>query len=125
MYRDQLEGWVLAGQLGCSHIWLAEHHFADDAHNPSALATLAYVAARTQHIRIGTYIILMAFHHPILVAEDAAVVDILSNGRLDLAVGAGAMPAECEIFGILQQETFGRTYLDRAVLQPSWQVLPF
>jgi len=125
LYRDHLDGYVLADQLGYSHIWLAEHHFADDAHNPSALPILAAVAARTQRIRIGTYIILMAFHHPILVAEDAAVVDLLSNGRLDLAVGAGPMPAECEVFGVAQQETFGRTYEALEVIEKCWTQAEF
>ena len=120
IYREQLEGYVLADELGFDHIWLAEHHFADDAHNTSALPILAAVAARTRRIRIGTYIILMAFHHPILVAEDAATVDILSNGRLDLAVGAGPMPAECAVFGISPQETYARTYEALEVVQKCW-----
>jgi alkanesulfonate monooxygenase SsuD/methylene tetrahydromethanopterin reductase-like flavin-dependent oxidoreductase (luciferase family) len=121
VYREHLEGYVLADQLGFSHLWLAEHHFADDAHNPSAMPILAAIAARTQRIRVGTYIILLAFHHPILVAEDAAVLDILSNGRFDLAVGAGPMPAECEVFGVPQSETFGRTYEALEVIQKCWQ----
>lgn len=120
IYREHLDGYVLADELGFSHLWLAEHHFADDDHNPSALPILAAVAARTQRIRIGTYIILMAFHHPILVAEDAAVVDILSGGRFDLAVGAGPMPAECAVFGIDQKETFARTYEALEIVQRCW-----
>jgi alkanesulfonate monooxygenase SsuD/methylene tetrahydromethanopterin reductase-like flavin-dependent oxidoreductase (luciferase family) len=120
VYREHMEGYVLADRLGYSHVWLAEHHFADDAHNCSALPILAAVAAQTQRVRIGTYIILMAFHNPILVAEDAATVDLLSNGRLDLAVGAGPMPAECEVFGIPAKETFARTYEALEVIQRCW-----
>ena len=78
------------------------------------------MAARTQRIRVGTYIILMAFHNPILVAEDAATVDLISNGRLDLAVGAGPMPVECEVFGIPTTETFARTYEALEVIQRCW-----
>lgn len=120
IYRDQIEGFVLADTLGFKHIWLAEHHFADDAHNTSAMPVLAAVAAQTQHVRIGTYIILLAFHHPILAAEDAATVDLISNGRFDLAVGAGPMPAECEVFGIPTNETFARTYEALEVIQRCW-----
>jgi alkanesulfonate monooxygenase SsuD/methylene tetrahydromethanopterin reductase-like flavin-dependent oxidoreductase (luciferase family) len=120
LYREHMAGWVLADTLGFSHVWLAEHHFADDAHNPSALPILAALAARTTRIRIGTYIILMAFHNPILVAEDAAVVDLLSNGRLDLAVGAGPMPDECAVFGIPSNETFARTYEGLEIVQRCW-----
>jgi alkanesulfonate monooxygenase SsuD/methylene tetrahydromethanopterin reductase-like flavin-dependent oxidoreductase (luciferase family) len=120
VYREHMEGYVLADELGFAHIWLAEHHFADDAHNCSALPILAAVAARTQRIRVGTYIILMAFHNPILVAEDAATVDLLSNGRLDLAVGAGPMPVECELFGVPTTETFARTYEALEVIERCW-----
>jgi alkanesulfonate monooxygenase SsuD/methylene tetrahydromethanopterin reductase-like flavin-dependent oxidoreductase (luciferase family) len=119
-YQEHLEGYVLADELGFSHIWLAEHHFADDAHNCSAMPILAAVAARTQRIRVGTYIILLAFHHPILVAEDAATLDLISNGRFDLAVGAGPMPMECDVFGISSQETFARTYEALEVIQKCW-----
>jgi alkanesulfonate monooxygenase SsuD/methylene tetrahydromethanopterin reductase-like flavin-dependent oxidoreductase (luciferase family) len=120
IYQEQLEGYVLADELGFSRIWLAEHHFADDEHNCSAMPILAAVAARTQRIRVGTYVILMAFHNPILVAEDAATLDLISNGRFDLAVGAGPMPVECEVFGIPTTETFARTYEALEVVQKCW-----
>ena len=82
VYREQMEGYVLADKLGYSHLWLAEHHFADDAHNCSAMPILAAVAAQTKQIRVGTYIILMAFHNPILVAEDAGELLPLARGRI-------------------------------------------
>ncbi|MFO1465932.1 MAG: LLM class flavin-dependent oxidoreductase [Steroidobacteraceae bacterium] len=120
IYREQLEGYVLADKLGFSHLWLAEHHFADDAHNTSALPILAAVAAQTTRIRIGTYVVLLSFHNPILFAEDAATVDLLSGGRLDVAVGAGPMPSECKVFGIPPNETFARTYEALDVVQKCW-----
>jgi alkanesulfonate monooxygenase SsuD/methylene tetrahydromethanopterin reductase-like flavin-dependent oxidoreductase (luciferase family) len=120
LYREHMAGYVLADELGYSHIWLAEHHFADDGHNPSALPILSAVAARTRRIRVGTYILLLAFHNPILVAEDTAVVDLLSDGRLDVAVGAGPMPGECAVFGIPPKETFARTYEALEVVQRCW-----
>ena len=54
--------------------------------------------------------LLLPLHNPLRVAEDAATVDILSNGRLELAIGAGPMPGECAVFGIDPKESFGRTY---------------
>jgi alkanesulfonate monooxygenase SsuD/methylene tetrahydromethanopterin reductase-like flavin-dependent oxidoreductase (luciferase family) len=120
IYREQIDGYVLADGLGFAHVWLAEHHFADDDHNPSAMPILSAVAARTERIRIGTYIILLAFHHPILVAEDAAVLDIISNGRFDLAVGPGPMPDECAVFGIDAKESFARTYEALEIVQHCW-----
>ncbi|HEY1321870.1 MAG TPA: LLM class flavin-dependent oxidoreductase [Streptosporangiaceae bacterium] len=133
VYDEFLDEFILGDELGYSHIWLPEHHFTYDAHNPSALPILAALARQTSRIRLGTYILLLAFHNPILAAEDAAVVDILSHGRLDLAVGAGPMAQECEVFGVPVKETFGRDLrgagghpevLDRGSVQPPGQVLP-
>ena len=102
-------------------------------YNPSALPLLAALARQTTRARLGTYILLLAFHNPLLVAEDAAVVDILSHGRLDLAVGAGPMEQECQVFGVPRGETYARHRrgaagdpegLDRGGVQPPRQVLP-
>jgi alkanesulfonate monooxygenase SsuD/methylene tetrahydromethanopterin reductase-like flavin-dependent oxidoreductase (luciferase family) len=120
VYDEFFGEFILGEKLGYSHIWLPEHHFADDAHNPSALPILAAVARQTSRIRLGTYILLLAFHNPILVAEDAAVVDILSHGRLDLAVGAGPMEQECDVFGVPRKETYGRTYEALEIIQRCW-----
>ena len=68
-------------QLGFRSWWLAEHHFAEDQHNPSQFPILAAAAARTSSIRLGTYVLLLPLHNPIRVAEDAATVDILSGGQ--------------------------------------------
>lgn len=110
VYRQVIDEAVLGEQLGFSSWLLGEHHFAEDRHNPGQFPLLAAVAARTERIRLGTYVLLLALHHPIRAAEDAAMVDVLSNGRLILAVGAGPMAGECEVFGIPLEERFGRTY---------------
>lgn len=110
IYQEVLDEAVLGEQLGFHSWWLAEHHFAEDQHNPSQFPLLAAAATRTSTIRIGTYVLLLPLHNPIRVAEDAASVDILSHGRLDLAIGAGPMPNECAVFGIDPKESFGRTY---------------
>ncbi len=110
IYREVLDEAVLGEQLGFRSWWLAEHHFAEDQHNPSQFPLLAAAAARTSAIRIGSYVLLLPLHNPLRVAEDAATVDILSNGRLELAIGAGPMPGECAVFGMDPKESFGRTY---------------
>ena len=69
---------MLGEELGFSSWLLAEHHFAEDRHNPSQFPLLGAAAARTERIRLGTYVLLLALHNPIRVAEDAATVDILS-----------------------------------------------
>lgn len=110
IYQDYIAECVLGDELGFSHAWLSEHHFAEDDWNTSPLTILAAVSSRTERIRLGTYVLLLALHNPLRVAEEMAAVDILSNGRLDIAVGAGPMPQECEVFGIDKKETFARTY---------------
>jgi alkanesulfonate monooxygenase SsuD/methylene tetrahydromethanopterin reductase-like flavin-dependent oxidoreductase (luciferase family) len=110
VYREVLDQAVLGEQLGFRSWWLAEHHFAEDSHNPSQFPILAAAATRTSTIRIGTYVVLLPLHQPIRVAEDAATVDILSGGRLEIVVGAGPMPNECKVFGIDPKTSFGRTY---------------
>jgi alkanesulfonate monooxygenase SsuD/methylene tetrahydromethanopterin reductase-like flavin-dependent oxidoreductase (luciferase family) len=100
VYRDLLDLCVLAEELGFDHLWTSEHHFLDDGWSPSQLPILAAIAARTKRIRIGSFVLLLPFHNPIRVAEDAATVDILSNGRFDLAVGPGSDPGDYATFGV-------------------------
>lgn len=110
LYRQFLDEARLADELGFSHVWVSEHHFAEDDWNCSPLPLLAAAAACTERIRLGTYVLLLALHDPLRIAEDAATVDILSGGRLDLAIGAGPMQQECDVFGVAKNETFARTY---------------
>ena len=110
LYQDFLADCVLAEELGFDEVWASEHHCAEDNWNTSPLTLLAAAAARTERIRLGTYVLLLSLHDPLRMAEDAASVDILSNGRLDLAIGAGPMQPECTMFGVEKKETFGRTY---------------
>lgn len=89
LYNALLEQTVRAEELGYDNVWLTEHHFTEDGYNPSLLPTAAAIATRTQRIRIGTFVLLLPFQHPVRVAEDATCVDIWSNGRFDLGVGQG------------------------------------
>jgi alkanesulfonate monooxygenase SsuD/methylene tetrahydromethanopterin reductase-like flavin-dependent oxidoreductase (luciferase family) len=89
-----------AEALGYQTVWLSEHHFTWDGFLPSPLVVAAAAACRTSRIRIGTNIVPLALHHPLRVAEDAAVVDLLSGGRLVLGVGQGYAAHEFEAFGI-------------------------
>src|SRR5215831_16722645 len=81
LYRDHLEEAVLAEELGFENVWASEHHFSPDAWNPSPITFLAAVAARTERVRVGTYVLLLPFHNPLRVAEDIAVLDNISGGR--------------------------------------------
>lgn len=100
LYRDILDEVRHAELLGFESAWVTEHHFLNDGHLPSVMPALGAFAALTTRMRIGAYVMLMPFHNPVRVAEDAAVVDQLSGGRLELAVGTGYRPEEFAGFGI-------------------------
>jgi alkanesulfonate monooxygenase SsuD/methylene tetrahydromethanopterin reductase-like flavin-dependent oxidoreductase (luciferase family) len=104
VYESSLAYAALSERLGFDRVWLTEHHFVDDGYCPSLLPAAAAIAVRTERIRIGTKVVLLPFHDPIRLAEDAAVVDIISNGRLDLGVAAGYRRAEFDGFGIPRRE---------------------
>lgn len=90
LYSQAREQFLLAERLGYDVGWVAQHHFdVEEGGLPSPLVFLAWMAAQTERIRLGTAIITLALEDPIRVAEDAAVLDVLSNGRLELGVGTG------------------------------------
>lgn len=85
--------------LGFGAVWLTEHHFAEDGYLPSLFPVAAAIAMRTTQVRIGLNALLGALHHPLRVAEDAAIVDILSGGRLDVGLTMGFREVEYRQFG--------------------------
>jgi alkanesulfonate monooxygenase SsuD/methylene tetrahydromethanopterin reductase-like flavin-dependent oxidoreductase (luciferase family) len=91
---------VYADELGFDYVWLTEHHFVEDGYLPSLLPIAAAIAARTKQILINTYAFLLPLHNALRVAEDVAVIDNLSNGRMELGVGTGYRIEEFEGFGI-------------------------
>ena len=98
-YAECLEEIEEGERLGFTGVWLSEHHFVDDGYLPSPLVVAAAIAARTRTMTIGTNILLLPMHHPLRVAEDAAVVDLLSGGRFVLGVGQGYVQHEFEALG--------------------------
>jgi alkanesulfonate monooxygenase SsuD/methylene tetrahydromethanopterin reductase-like flavin-dependent oxidoreductase (luciferase family) len=104
LYSQLLDQVVLSEQLGFDDVWLAEHHFTEDGYNPSQLTVASAIAARTSRIRIGTFVLLLPFAHPVRLAEDVTAVDILSNGRFDLGVGQGYVHAEFTGFAVPRGE---------------------
>jgi alkanesulfonate monooxygenase SsuD/methylene tetrahydromethanopterin reductase-like flavin-dependent oxidoreductase (luciferase family) len=89
----------LADELGFRGLWLAEHHFRTLGTAPNPAVLLAAVAQRTEKIRLGPAVAVLPLRDPVLVAEDYALVDGLSKGRLDMGVGTGSNPLEFEGLG--------------------------
>ncbi len=100
LYADTLELARIAERAGFSSFWLAEHHGAEDGYNPSLLPFLSAVAAKTERLEVGTAVMLAPFHNPLRIAEDAAVVDNIAGGRVNLGLGLGWAPHEYQMFRV-------------------------
>ena len=119
-YRETLELVCLAESLGFDSAWVSEHHGSSDGYLPSLLPMLAAFAAVTERIELGTGIVLTPFHEPLRLAEDAAVVDQLSGGRLILGLGLGWREEEFRMFGVPMRERARRTAETVEVLRRAW-----
>ena len=100
-YKLAEEQIILAEKLGFETAWVAQHHFhPQEGGLPSPLVFLSNIAAKTKRIKLGTGVITLPMENPVRVAEDAAVVDLLSNGRLELGFGTGGTRESFEVFGV-------------------------
>ena len=105
MFRRQLEEVELADRIGIDQIWFFEHHLQPTAPVPSPNLLIAAAAQRTRHIRFASMVNILPFRHPLLVAEEAAMLDNLTGGRFDMGLGRGLRPPEFEAFGVDQQQS--------------------
>ncbi len=108
MWEEELRLAEIAADSGFDCIWSTEHHFNDYSFVPDNLQVLTHVAARHPHIDVGTAAVILPWHNPLRVAENAAVLDLLSNGRLRLGFGRGLAKREFEAFGISMEESRDR-----------------
>jgi alkanesulfonate monooxygenase SsuD/methylene tetrahydromethanopterin reductase-like flavin-dependent oxidoreductase (luciferase family) len=118
--REALAQTVLAEELGFDSCWLAEHHFSNYGLVGGILTMAAALAQATRRIRIGMAVSVLPLNHPLRVAEDAALVDILSDGRLDLGVGRGYQPTEFAHFGVPLEESQARFEECLRILELAW-----
>jgi probable F420-dependent oxidoreductase len=119
-YAETLDLVELAERSGFDSAWVSEHHGSSDGYLPSLLPMLAAFAARTGRIALGTGVVLAPFHDPLRLAEDAAVVDQLSGGRLVLGLGIGWREEEFRMFGVPMDERARRTEETVEVLRRAW-----
>jgi alkanesulfonate monooxygenase SsuD/methylene tetrahydromethanopterin reductase-like flavin-dependent oxidoreductase (luciferase family) len=125
LYAAALDQCAWADSLGFDVIGIAEHHGSDDGYLPAPLVFAAAAAARTRRIALRTSVLLAPLHDPIRLAEDAAVVQILSGGRLLLGLGAGYRPSEFAMFGTDRSERKQRLITAIEVLRAAWSGEPF
>jgi probable F420-dependent oxidoreductase len=119
-YREALAEVVLAEELGFDSVWMEEHHGVVDHYWPAPLTVLAGFAARTSRIGLGTDVVVLPFHHPVKVAEDAAMVDVMSVGRLTLGVAIGYRPDEFAMFGVPLERRGARFEEQIAIMRRLW-----
>ena len=118
-FHEFVDTCVLAEELGYDRVWLTEHHFTAYG-RPANQLLAAHVAAKTERIRIGLAVIVLPFHHPLELAEDIAVLDHLSNGRVDFGVGRGNQPLEFAGFGVDMNKGYERYTESLAVMRKAW-----
>ncbi|MEM7081045.1 MAG: LLM class flavin-dependent oxidoreductase, partial [Pseudomonadota bacterium] len=99
LYAEIMEQVQWLDRIGAELVWFTEHHFVEDGYLPSWVPVASAMSAVTSNVRFGTDICLMPFNHPLRLAEDLAVLDNLSGGRVELGLGMGYAPHEFRGFG--------------------------
>lgn len=118
--HEQLTLMRAAEDYGFDSVWPAEHHFSEYGYCASPALTLAALARETRRLRLGTGVVVLPLNHPLRVAEDYAMLDLMSDGRVDLGVGRGYQPTEFAGYGV--DPTTTRTMFDEAiqVIRQAW-----
>jgi probable F420-dependent oxidoreductase len=119
-YRDALEEVVRAEELGFDSVWMEEHHSVTDHYWPSPLPVLAGFATRTQRMRLGTDILVAPFYHPVRLAEDATMLDVISGGRFVLGIAIGYKPDEFALYGAELEKRGARFEEQLAIMRALW-----
>ncbi|MGH7932169.1 MAG: LLM class flavin-dependent oxidoreductase [Candidatus Binataceae bacterium] len=108
IYREEIALHDLVEPLGMDSLWAIEHHFTGYQQIPNNYMMLSYFASRTKRIQLGTAVTVLPWHDPVEIAENVAMLDVLSDGRTIFGVGRGAATAEYERFRIPMEEARGR-----------------
>ena len=107
-FREFVDHNVEAEQLGFHSSFLVEHHFTGFGQVSATLNLLSWIGARTRHLRLGSAVMVLPWHSPVLLAEQAATIDLLSEGRLDFGIGKGYRYNEFVGFRIPMEEADDR-----------------
>src|SRR5689334_16066657 len=119
-WHEILEAALVAEQAGFHGIFLPEHHFMPSGFCSSPLTALTAIAARTRTLHLGTSVLLLPCYHPLKLAEDAAHLDLFSDGRLILGLGMGAAQHESATFGVSREHLVSRYEESFEVLRRAW-----
>jgi len=116
LYRQHFEELALAEACGFSHYWFYEHHLSQTGPVPSPNLMVAAASRRTSRIRLGNMVTLLPVRNPLLVAEEMAMLDQMTGGRLDIGLGRGGKASEYQCFGL-------DTANSRALFQESFELM--
>ena len=105
--KEQMAILRAAEDLGFDSVWPAEHHLSEYGYCVSTAMMLAALTESTKRIRLGTGIVVLPFHNPIRVAEEFALLDLMSDGRVDFGIGRGYQPHEFRGYGVDQAKSRG------------------
>jgi alkanesulfonate monooxygenase SsuD/methylene tetrahydromethanopterin reductase-like flavin-dependent oxidoreductase (luciferase family) len=119
-YADFVDSAVEAEALGYHSSFVTEHHFTRIGQVSATLTLLTWIAARTTTLRLGTAVIVLPWHNPVLLAEEAATLDLLSGGRLDFGVGKGYRHNEFAGFRMAPDDAERRFEEALAVITRAW-----
>ncbi len=118
--HEQLRLMRAAEDYGFDSVWPAEHHFSEYGYCASPALTLAALARDTKRLRLGTGVVVLPLNHPLRVAEDYAMLDLMSDGRVDLGVGRGYQPTEFAGYGIDPTRTRGMFDEAIQIIRQAW-----
>src|SRR6266705_6389322 len=114
-YHEELSIGDMAEGLGFDSVWTLDHHFTGYVMSPDPTALLMYVAARTKKVQLGTAVIVLPWHDPVEIAENIALLDVLSGGRTIFGFGRGAATVEYNGFRIDMEESRDR-FIESALI---------
>src|SRR6266571_4321578 len=118
-YNLILEQVQLEEELGFDSVWFGEHHYSGYSFGSPPVMAMA-AAARTKRIRLGTGVSLIPLNHPIRLAEEYAMLDVLSGGRLEYGIGRGFLKYSHEIFGVNEDENHERYHEGTEIILKAW-----
>src|SRR5215208_4572556 len=119
-FGETLEQIALADELGFDYAWIAEHHFSNYGYSVNPLLLIAKASAFARRLRFGQAVLVTPFWHPLRLAEDIALTDILTDGRLDVGLGRGYQKMETDAFELKLDESRAMFLEQLAIMKKAW-----
>lgn len=125
LYQTAIDQTAWGDEAGFDFVYVSEHHGSEDGYLPSPIVLASALASRTSRIRIAFYSLLAPLYHPLRLAEDVAVLDLISRGRVDVLLSLGFRTAEFEMLGVSRADRVGLLENTVSVLRQAWTGEPF